>query len=454
MMDRILNNKWSIRIVALVLAAILFTSVSTDNKNSGGSFQTTSQNDTEVIQNIPVEVYYDKKNLYVSGLPETVTVTISGPRSIVQNTRAQQDFEVYADLRNASIGEQEVKLKIKNVSARLKATISPEKVRVNVQEKVTKKFSVEAELANSAIADGYKAGTPTVSPGRVSITGAKDTISQIAYVKANVDESKKHKDDFETEAQVAAFDKNLNKLDVEISPQKVKVSVPVSKVGKSVPIKLRASGNPSDDITISSMTADQSEVVVVGDDDVLDRINQITIQVPVSGITADTVREIKIPVPNGANSVQPTTIEVRIKTTKKSSANSSSGSTNGSSNGDSSNNTNQNNNQAEENENQETTSSKVFANKEITLSSLPDDLTATMTSPANGRVTVTLRGPKNLLDGLTQADISAFVDLSKATAGSYSNKIEIGNLPAGVSYTLSVGTASFTIEQKSGSTEE
>lgn len=34
MMDRILNNKWSIRIVALLLAAILFTSVNANNNNA------------------------------------------------------------------------------------------------------------------------------------------------------------------------------------------------------------------------------------------------------------------------------------------------------------------------------------------------------------------------------------------------------------------------------------
>ncbi|EUJ60356.1 hypothetical protein MCOL2_05123 [Listeria fleischmannii FSL S10-1203] len=123
MMDRILNNKWSIRIISLILAAILFTSVTADNNAGDGSFQTSSQTDTETIQNVPVEVYYDKENLYVSGVPDTVTVTISGPRSIVQNTRAQQDFKVYADLRNASIGEQNVKLQVKDISERLKVTI-------------------------------------------------------------------------------------------------------------------------------------------------------------------------------------------------------------------------------------------------------------------------------------------------------------------------------------------
>ncbi|EAK8383045.1 YbbR-like domain-containing protein, partial [Listeria monocytogenes] len=61
-MDRILNNKWSIRIVALLLAAILFTSVNANNNNAT-TFSTTSSSDSEVIENVPVKVYYDKTNL-------------------------------------------------------------------------------------------------------------------------------------------------------------------------------------------------------------------------------------------------------------------------------------------------------------------------------------------------------------------------------------------------------
>ncbi|MHC5279244.1 CdaR family protein [Listeria kieliensis] len=452
MMDRILNNKWSIRIVALVLAAILFTSVSTDNKNSGGTFQTTTQNDTEVIQNVPVEVYYDKKNLYVSGLPETVSVTISGPRSIVQNTKAQQDFKVYADLRNASIGEKNVKLQIKNLSNRLKATISPQTVKVNVQEKVTKKFSVDAELSSNAVARGYKAGNIKISPGKVSVTGAKDTVEEIAYVKANINDNKKHKDDFESEATVSAFDRNLNKLDVEISPQKVKVKVPVKKVGKSVPLKLKAEGNLPDNISIQSMTADQDEVVVIGDDAALKNVDQITVNVPVANLTADTVKEVTIPVPNGAEAVQPSSIEVRIKTTKKSSSSGeSSDKSSGERNEDNntSNDTNEQNNAGQEISQEDTESSKTLSGHNISAQSLPSNLTATLVSPANGKVNLTLHGKSSLLNDLNPSSVSVMANLANATVGRYSARIEVGGLPRGVTYSLSTSTAIFTIEEKS-----
>ncbi|EMG27782.1 hypothetical protein X560_1351 [Listeria fleischmannii 1991] len=451
MMDRILNNKWSIRIISLILAAILFTSVTADNNAGDGSFQTSSQTDTETIQNVPVEVYYDKENLYVSGVPDTVTVTISGPRSIVQNTRAQQDFKVYADLRNASIGEQNVKLQVKDISERLKVTISPETAKVNVQEKVTKKFSVEAEINKSAVADGYEAGTPKVNPAKVSITGAKDTIEQIAYVKANVDSDKAHKEDFTAEATVSAFDSHLNKLDVEISPEKVDVSVPIEKVGKSVPLKINQTGKPSDDITISSITPDSSEVIVMGDADVLAKINEISVDVSVASITADTVREVTIPVPDGAKSVQPQTVEVRIKTAKKSNSDSENRNTDQNE-SDSNTNDNEtpdgNTNGNSDSSTDTKDTSKTFSNLDVFTRGLPDKYTAQMITPANGKVNITLNGPQNTINQISASSVTAIADLSNVKEGEYSTKIQVNNLPSQVTYKLSVSNAEFLIKLK------
>ncbi|PZF90775.1 hypothetical protein C1903_02575 [Listeria ivanovii] len=442
-MDRILNNKWSIRIIALLLAAILFTSVNASNKDTT-SFSTTASSDTEVIENVPVKVYYDKTNLYISGVPETVTVTISGPRSIVQSAKAQQDFTVYADLKNASIGTQEVKLQVKDISDRLKVKVDPVSVNVNVQEKVTKKFSVDVELSKSVIADGYQAGTPVIDPKKVSITGAKDTIKQIAYVKATLEDDGKHKSEFTDKATVSVFDSNLNKLDVEVSPQEIEVTVPVEKVGKSVPVKIKQEGTPESDIEISSMTPDKSEVVVVGDDAVLDKIKEIEIPIDVTKIKADTVKEVTVPVPNGAKSVQPTTIEVKIKTIKKSEANSESNTSEDKKDTDS-------NKTATDDSGDSDTDSKVsksFSNMQVYMSGLKNTLDAQMITPANGKVSVTITGEKKTVDRIAVKDLSVIANLSKGKAGELRVPLELNGLPDNVAYVINPTSADFIITEK------
>lgn len=443
MMDRILNNKWSIRIIALLLAAILFTSVHASNKDTT-SFSTTSSSDSEVIENVPVKVYYDKTNLYISGVPETVTVTISGPRSIVQSAKAQQDFTVYADLKNASIGTQEVKLQVKDLSDRLKVKIDPASVSVNVQEKVTKKFSVDVELSKSVIADGYQAGTPIIDPKKVSITGAKDTIEQIAYVKATLEDDGNHKSEFTDKATVSVFDSNLNKLDVDVSPQEVEVTVPVEKVGKSVPIKIKQEGTPESDIEISSMTPDKSEVVVVGDDAVLDKIKEIEIPIDVSKIKADTVKEVTVPVPNGAKSVQPTTIEVKIKTIKKSEANTETNTSDNNKNDD----TDSDDSTKDDSGDNDTKISKSFSNIQVYMSGLKSTLDAQMITPANGKVSVTITGEKKTIDGISAKDLSVIANLSKGKAGDYSTPLELNGLPDNVAYVINPTNADFILTEK------
>ncbi|MBC2307834.1 YbbR-like domain-containing protein [Listeria welshimeri] len=440
-MDRILNNKWSIRIIALLLAAILFTSVNANNNNAT-TFSTTSSSDTEVIENVPVKVYYDKTNLYISGVPETVTVTLSGPRSIVQSAKAQQDFTVYADLKNASIGTQEVKLKVKDASDRLKVKINPATVNVNVQEKVTKKFSVDVELSKSVVADGYQAGTPIIDPKKVSITGAKDTIEQIAYVKATLENDGKHKSEFTDKATVSVFDSNLNKLDVDVSPQEVEVTVPVEKVGKSVPIKIKQEGTPESDIEISSMTPDKVEVVVVGDDTVLDKIKEIEIPIDVKKIKADTVKEVTVPVPTGAKSVQPTTIEVKIKTVKKSEA------TNKTTTSKEENTTNPDENTTDDSEEKDTKISKSFPNMQVYMSGLKNTFDSQMVTPANGKVSVTITGEKKIVDDIAVKDLSVIANLSKSKAGNYSVPLELTGLPDNVAYVINPTKADFIITEK------
>ena len=84
-----------------------------------------------------------------------------------------------------------MKLKVKDLSDKLNATMKPASVNVTVQEKITKEFKVEAEFNTSQIEEGYSAGQPVVEPNKVKITGAKSVIDRITYVKATLEEKDK-----------------------------------------------------------------------------------------------------------------------------------------------------------------------------------------------------------------------------------------------------------------------
>ena len=88
--DKLTDSRWFMKLVALVLALLLFGSVydgsNTNNVNVPG------EEATVTISDIPVKSYYDTENLIVLGVPETVNVTITGPTPNLQAVKTQKDF--------------------------------------------------------------------------------------------------------------------------------------------------------------------------------------------------------------------------------------------------------------------------------------------------------------------------------------------------------------------------
>lgn len=319
-MDKFTNSAWFMRIVAFALAALLFISINfemeSDKKSLGLS--TAPEISTETIENVPVEVYYDRENLVVSGVPETVDVTLKGAKSLLINAKNQRDFKVYVDLSDPAIsmGDRTVTFKISDLNEKLVATIDPEYAEVNVQERVTKEFSVEAEYNSSLLEEGYTAGQPTVSPQTVKITGAKDAIEQISYVKANLEISKGLNETVNSKATVKALDRDLNKLDVTIEPSSVAVSLKVSIPSKTVSIAPKQTGKAKDGIRITSISVDPKEVTLFGSETSLEKIDEINLPVNISKIDGDTELELDLNKPDSVQKMSLGKAQVKIRTEK------------------------------------------------------------------------------------------------------------------------------------------
>lgn len=311
-----MESPWFLRIVAFLLALLLYTSVNfqqddtVQDSNGAG-------NNSETLE-VPVNLYYDTDNLVVTGAPETVAVNIQGPRTIVQSAIRLKDFEVYIDLTNAEIGQQEVQIQIRNLSDKLTATIDPTYVTVSVQEKVTREFTVEPEFNADLLEEGFIAGQPTVDPKTVQITGAKDIVEQISYVKATIDTNGTLDNTVTREARVQVLDRFLNKLDVIVEPEIVDVTIPVRPIEKTVPIVIKREGVLPEGITVESMTlSEESTTIRAVSQEILDQINDIEIPVNMAELTGS--REITIPLelPEGVLLMEPNEVTLTITLTKE-----------------------------------------------------------------------------------------------------------------------------------------
>ncbi|MGN7479502.1 CdaR family protein [Solibacillus silvestris] len=296
-MDKIFDSSWMLRLTALFLAVALFFYIQAEEKRLAESG---SSNEADVITNVPLEVYYDSDNLFVTGLPETVDVKISGPKTIVMTTKLEKDFKVFVDLNSLLIGEHSVTIQQENFSEKLNVSIEPRLVNVSIEEKITEEFRVEPEMNNRLVAEDFVVNRMNAEPARVAVTGAKSVIDNISYVKATVTGEKNLKESFEQEATVKVLDRDLNKLDVRISPDKVKVKVDINEYSRELPITIDEIGEPVEGLTIEKLTSETDSITVYGTKAVVDALKDVVVEVDLAKITESGSYDIDIAIPTGA----------------------------------------------------------------------------------------------------------------------------------------------------------
>jgi YbbR domain-containing protein len=406
-MDKLMDNPWFIKILAILLAILLYSVV----PNSGGKtneINVPGENTTETIADIPVKAYYDTENLVVSGIPDMVDVTLEGPMPHVQSAKALKNFEVFVDITNAEIGNQKVTFEVSGLSDKLKATIKPGSITVAVQEKVTTEFTVEAEFDNDLIKEGYSAGQPAVKPNKVKITGAKDVVDRITYVKAALEGRDILDSTVTKEAHVQVLDKELNKLDVVVEPETVEVTIPIRSNTKTVPINIIEKGAPPEGLTIQSIELNVEEAVISGDEDTLKETDNVRVEVDVSKITENTTLSLPVIISNGITKVNPELVEVKVVVTK---------------------------------------TEKTVSGVPITIKGLPEQFEAVINDPADSLINLLVFGSGSTITDLGPDDFNIFVDLTGLTEGDHNVTIQVDG-PPDVNWKPDKSSAKITITKE------
>ncbi|MDQ6595493.1 YbbR-like domain-containing protein [Bacillus salipaludis] len=403
-MDKLMDNRWFIKILALVLAVLLYSSVPhTTNSTKFTGVNVPGEQTTETLNDVPVKVYYDTENLVVSGIPNKVKLTLKGPVTHIQNAKALRNFEVYVDLTKAKIGHQTVKLKIKDLSDKLKATIKPSRVNVSVQEKITQEYKVDTEFNQGLLQEGFAAGQPVVEPNKVKITGAKNLIDRISYVKATLNVKDQINKTISQEANIQVLDRDLNKLDVEVDPSTVRVTIPVKDISKKVPIDIKQIGTPPSGVTIDSITLDTKDAVIIGSEHALKNAH-VRVEVDVSKIDDNKTMDLPVIISNGITKVSPEMVTATIVVKKQ--------------------------------------EEKTISGIPLTILGLSDQYSAEINNPDN--VDITVNGPSSMVNKLKSKDFNVFIDVSNLKEGDHNVKIQVEG-PSEVDWELDQSRANVTI---------
>jgi YbbR domain-containing protein len=310
------------------------------------------------------------------------------------------------DITNAEIGNQKVTFEVSGLSDKLKATIKPSSITVAVQEKVTTEFTVEAEFNNDLIKEGYSAGQPTVKPNKVKITGAKDVVDRITYVKAALEGGDILDSTVTKEAQVQVLDKELSKLNVVVEPEIVEVTIPIKSNTKTVPINILEKGTPQEGITIESMDLDIKEASISGDEDVLKDTENVRVEVDVSKISESTTLTLPVIISTGITKVTPETVKVTVVV--------------------------------------KSDVEKTVSGVPIKIRNLPEQYEAVINDPENRVVNLLVFGTGTAVTELGPNNFDIFIDLNGLTEGEHNVNIQV-NGPPNVNWEPDKSSAKITI---------
>ncbi len=255
----------------------------------------TNQNQTidRVYSDMTVNVNLDNtfasdKGMNIVGdiSSQKFTVLVRGASYAVSSLKSG-DINVYASAASVDApGEYNLEVmasKTNTLADYEIVSVTPSTVKITFDYIDTKEFTIkprtegvtakEGLVAESGIVSGTENDTITISGPR-TVMNKIDSVVALASVNKTLDESSTF------DADIIIYDDKGNELETEnltLSTNKVKVTVPISKI-KTVPVLVDFTNMPKNfDKNSISYVLDYSTVTVIGKPEMVDKINNITL---------------------------------------------------------------------------------------------------------------------------------------------------------------------------------
>ncbi|MFF1994459.1 YbbR-like domain-containing protein [Bacillus mycoides] len=419
-MDKLMENHWFLKGISLLLACMLFMSATLTEKNTTANILPFVNDAKETLTNHAINLKYDEEKYIVSGIPsEGVKVKLEGPKAAVAATKNKRQFDIPVDLEGQPKGTYEVSLKANGLPDDVKGTVQPATIKVTLHEKAKKYVHVDLKLSNE---DQMPAGATieksSIKPDTVEVVGTKEEIESISSAKAYIDLKGVNKTVTKT-ADVTLYNKEGKRLNVKTSPSKISVTVNVAtqatanNVEKTVPLTYSKKGNLPEGLAVTDISVEPKEVTIAGPKDILDNIQSIEgVEVDLSQLTDSTTFDASVLLPKGVTSAKPNQVKVSIGVQKV-----------------------------------KQTKSKTIDGIPIQKSGIPNDVTAQLLSPQDGKISVDISGEASIVDKITVAQITAAINLQNVSPGTKDVSIQVSG-PGNISIEAKQKSAKVTIVKK------
>lgn len=409
-LDKFLTNPTTLLYISLLCALAAFFAVDLKVINL-------TETEAIVLSNIPIDAEYNDAAYVVEGVPESADIVLMGKKSSLYLAEQLGDHKLTLDLSGYSEGTHKVNIKYNNPINTLDYKLDPSRVTIVIHPKVSESRTLTTDILNQdKLNEKLTISSVVLSQSSVIIKSYKEKLSTVASVKALVDANALNATGAGTytldNVKLVAYDENGTEIsDIEIVPETVTATVEVSSPSKVVPINVVPTGDVASGSAISSITPNVSTVTLYGDEVSLKGIESIDVNINVNGLSEDKTYQETIVKPNGVRSMSETAVTIKVVMEKE--------------------------------------TSMEFENIPIQLEGLDTTKYKALAADQDStKVNVVVKGVKTLLNKLTANDITASVDLSDLTAGTWEVPVNVTGKDNKLTYTSRTTKVKIIITEK------
>lgn len=273
---------------------------------------------SQKIEDKVLTAFYDEEKYVIEGLPKMVDVIVEGSEAQVKNVVTKNELNAVVDLRSLTEGQHIVPIEIQSVSKNVVAEANPQNVSILIKPKVSQERMIQLDYINQEKKDNrVELGEPTISSEVATVTGAKDIVEKVVSVKALVDVSNPE-GLVNYEAPLYAMGEDGSRLEVQIEPSFVTVSIPNDVPSKTVPFKVSIEGLP-DDKAIERISLSKEEVTIYAPKHILNSITDVKVAIPYDKIGEAGEVNLEIEPPASVTEYTVTKLNVKVSIVDKAS---------------------------------------------------------------------------------------------------------------------------------------
>jgi len=296
-------ENWPVKLLSLIVAVILWLHVlGTEDPQSTQAI---------TVPVVPVNEPEDLKTISIT--PDTVELRLRGRESALAQAQTSR-IRMEANLRGATVGENEVPLRIAGVPYTLGVRQGyPTSARVELDKVITRPRPVD-DIIRGEPARGFVIEQVTVDPEEVTVKGATSIVREVARAVVVVDVSGINQSaPFEVEVE-ARDNRNVAVTGVEFDPPAATVQVNVRELNvKYVPVR-PVLGEPPAGYRVAAVRTEPEIVTLTSEEDLSDVRTVPTIAVDISGLRGSKQYSVPLNMPSDVRIEGPASVQVTVTT--------------------------------------------------------------------------------------------------------------------------------------------